>query len=77
MNCLDKVEQRRTVYRTLIRRAFGKKPAGRPRSRGKDYFTTDKITEIVCGDDRWEELTPYYVSFAFNVRRFEFELCIV
>jgi len=71
------VKQRRTAYRTLIRRSFGKKPLERPRSRGKGDFNTDKITGIGCRDDRWEELTLYYVSFAFDFRDFESEFCII
>lgn len=66
-----------TDYSRLIKRYFGKKPLGRPRSRGKDDFNTDKITRIGWRDDRWEELTPYYVSFASGVRGFESELRIV
>jgi hypothetical protein len=66
-----------TAYRTLIRRSFGKNPLVRLRGRGKDAFNTDKITGIGCRDDRWEELTFYYVSFAFDLRGFKSELCII
>jgi hypothetical protein len=66
-----------TAYRRLIKIYFGKKPFGRPRSKGKDDFNRDKITGIGWRDDRWKELTPYYVNFEFGVRGFESELCIV
>jgi len=59
-----------TAYRRLIKRYFGKKPLGRPRSRRKDDLNTDKITGIGLRDGRWEKLAPCYVSFAFAVRGF-------
>lgn len=43
---------------------------------GKMIFNTDKITGIGCRDDRSEEMTPCYVSLAFDVRGFESDFCI-
>ena len=50
-----RVEERRSVYRILVRKPKGKRPLGRPRRRWKDNIKM-VLQEAGCGSMDWSEL---------------------
>ena len=48
-------EEKRGVYRVLVRKPDGNRPLGRPRLRWKDNIKMD-LQEVGCGDVDWIEL---------------------
>ena len=50
-----RMEERRGVYRNLVRRSEGKRPRGRPRLRWDDNIKMD-LQEVGCGGMNWIEL---------------------
>jgi len=47
-----RMEERRGVYRALVRKPEGKRPLGRPKSRWEDNIKID-LQEVVCGGMDW------------------------
>jgi hypothetical protein len=45
-------EEKRNVYRLLLRKPQGKRPLGRPRRRWVDNIRMD-FGEVGCGDEDW------------------------
>ena len=54
---VDRMGERRGVYRVLVRKHGGKKSLGRLSSRWEDNIKMD-LQGIVCGDMEWLELAP-------------------
>jgi len=50
-----RTEERRGVYRVLVRKHKGKRQLGRPRNRWKDNIKMD-LQEVGCGGMGWIEL---------------------
>jgi hypothetical protein len=49
------MEERRDVYRALVKKPVGKRPLGRRRHRWEENISTD-IQEVRCGGMDWIEL---------------------
>ena len=49
------MEERRDIYRVLVRKIEGKRPLGRPRHRWEDNIKMD-LQEVGCGGMDWIEL---------------------
>ena len=66
-------EERRGVYRVLVRKPEGKRPLGRPRHRWEDNIKMD-LQEVGCGFMYWIELAQdrdrwrALVNAAMNLR---------
>ena len=52
---MARIEERKGVYRVLVRKREGKRPLGRPRRRRNDYIKMD-LQEAGCGGMDWIEL---------------------
>jgi hypothetical protein len=49
------MEERRGIYRALVRKPAGKRPLGRPRRRWEDNIKMD-LQEVGCGCSDWIKL---------------------
>ena len=54
MGHVARIEERRGVYRVLVRKPEGKKPLGRPRRRWEDINMD--LQEVRCGGMDWIDL---------------------
>ena len=52
---VERMEEKRDVYRILVGKPEGNRPLGRPRGRWEDNITMD-LEEVVCGSMDWIEL---------------------
>ena len=52
---VERMRERRGLYRVLVGKPEGKRPLGRPRSRWKDNIKMD-LQEVGCGGMNWVDL---------------------